>query len=285
MNETLSVMPDIDVRPGMPYDKLFIYYMEGRLNGAEQPLGADFIGNWQEDGFSFLFFSKPHDAAVAGLVTAQPHLTLIDKYHMTYEQWQGGKITPFSAGRFFIAPPWEQQVAPDESIRIVLDPGVVFGTGTHPTTHDCLEALERVFQKAPIHSTVDLGTGTGVLALAAAKLGSKRSLAVDFNCLAAKTAGKNVRLNLLDKRILVIQGRAEDWIHHPADLVIANIHHEVMMNLIDSKGFYNKKWFILSGLLRSQAREVADLLAGQGVTVLKKWEQGGIWHTFLGKVH
>ena len=284
MNESGPGTPADGLCASAPYERLHIYYLEGRADTVQSRLGAYFIGNWQEDGFSFLFFSRPCDGTVTRLLKSQPHLTLIDKYHMTYEQWQGGKVAPFSAGGFFIAPPWEQSGAPDGKIHVVLDPGVVFGTGTHPTTRNCLEALELVFQEGHIDSTVDLGTGTGVLALAAARMGCRRNLAVDFNFLAAKTAGKNVCLNALNNNVLVIQGRAEDWIHCSSDLLIANIHHDVMRNLIVSKGFFTKKWFILSGLLRSQAREVADRLAGQNVHIMKKWEHEGIWHTFLGKI-
>ena len=83
---------------------------------------------------------------------------------------------------------------------------------------------------------------------------------------------------------MVIQGSAEIFIDNPADLVIANIHFDVMKNLIDSKGFLSKKWFILSGLLRSQAEDAACTLKQKGAEIIKKWNRDGIWHTFFGKV-
>jgi ribosomal protein L11 methyltransferase len=247
-------------------------------------LGPFFLGNWREEGFSFLFFSRPCDKTVHQFISEQPHLTLLDKYHMTYEQWQGGRVTAFRAGRFLISPPWEKADLSGDTIAIVLDPGVVFGTGTHPTTRDCLEALSFLAREEAIRSVADLGTGTGLLALAAAKLGSRQTLAVDVNYLAAKTAGENIRLNGLAHRVLVIQGRAEDWVHSPVDLLIANIHYDVMKDLIDTAGFYRKKWFVLSGLLRSQAGDISRKLSARPVKLIKKWEQEGIWHTFLGKI-
>ncbi len=89
---------------------------------------------------------------------------------------------------------------------------MVFGTGTHATTRDCLEALELAFNSHHIESVLDLGTGTGLLALAAARLGCKYILAVDINLLAARTTQRNIRLNQLDDKILAVQGRAEDFV-------------------------------------------------------------------------
>jgi len=267
-----------------PYRDLFIYYLEGCLKSDPAASGKAFLGNWEEDGFSFLFFSKPSGAKVKKILADHPELTLIDNYHMTYEEWQGGKVAPLRAGRFHIFPPWEKTGPAGSDVDIMLDPGVVFGTGTHPTTRNCLEAMDLLFDKEEVGSVLDVGTGTGVLVLAAARTGCRRNLAVDNNLLAARTAGENVRLNRLSEKILVIQGLAEDWLDTPADLLIANIHYDVMKNLVECDGFYNKKWFILSGLLRSQAREMVRLLSNQPVEILNRWEHEGVWSTFLGKV-
>lgn len=168
--------------------------------------------------------------------------------------------------------------------EILLDPGVVFGTGTHPTTHDCLEILERVCCEEKVDSVLDLGTGTGLLALAAARLGCRHILAVDFNFLAAKTAKRNAVLNLLEENVLTVQGRAEDFMDYPAELMIANIHYDVMKRLIRSEGFLRKKWFILSGLLRSEARDIAWKLSQYPVRILERRERDSVWHTFFGAI-
>ena len=166
----------------------------------------------------------------------------------------------------------------------MLDPGLVFGTGTHPTTRDCLEALETAACSKQIKTVLDLGTGTGLLSLVAARLGSKRVVAVDLNLLAARTAARNVQLNQLEDRVVIVQAKAEDVIAYPADLLIANIHYDVMRRLISAKGFLDKKRFILSGLLRSEAKDVADRLARYPVKILEHWAREGIWHTFYGKM-
>ena len=271
----------------IPYKDLYIYYLQGRLKPDKKIYNNNFIGNWQEDDFSFLFFAKPSRGEVEKILTSHPELTLIDEFHMTYDQWQGRSITAFEVGRFRIIPFWQKQCKKMTSchnqLSILLDPGVVFGAGTHTTTQDCLKALELVFSREKIESVLDLGTGTGLLALAASRLGCKNILAVDFNFLAARTALRNVRLNRLQDHIIIVQGRAEDFIDSASDLVIANIHYDVMKHLIASPEFFNNKWFILSGLLRSQARDLLYELSQNQVRILKKWERNGIWHTFLGK--
>jgi ribosomal protein L11 methyltransferase len=177
-----------------PYKDLYIYYLKGHLSSESNIFYKDFIGNWEEDEFSFLFFSRPSKKKVENLLNAQPHLTLLDNYHMTYDDWHGETLAPFRAGRFIITQPWDQirnkSDNGSDKFHITLDPGVVFGTGTHTTTYNCLEALELVFSGSKVQSTLDLGTGSGVLAIAAARLVCKKTIAVDKNLLAVKTAQK-----------------------------------------------------------------------------------------------
>ena len=268
-----------------PYDDLYIYQLGGKLTSHKEIPRNCFIGNWEEDDFSFLFFSAPVHDEIKVLLRAQPQLTFIDSYQMPYEQWQGTEFTAFDQGCFQIIPPWENdgQGRPDK-LPIILDPGIVFGTGTHPTTRDCLDAVQLACRERAPDRVLDLGTGTGLLALAAARLGCRLNLAVDLNLLAAKTAKKNVGLNRLEKQIAVVQGYAEAFIDCPADLLIVNIHYDVMQKLICTKGFSTPKRFILSGLLRSEAKQVRIKLERLPAKILKSWTHEGIWHTFYGKI-
>jgi ribosomal protein L11 methyltransferase len=266
-----------------PFSELHVYYCSGRVAPGTNPVSTDFIGNWEEDGFSFLFYSQPARRAVEALLAEQPQMTLLDEYHMSYADWLGEKPGNTRIGSFTITPPWENPATGDGH-RIVLDPGVVFGTGTHPTTRDCLAAIENIYALDTPQRVLDLGSGTGLLALAAGRLGSRQILAVDINMLAARTAGRNVQLNRLEDRILAIQGKAEDFVQRPADLLIANIHYDVLQRLITAQNLVGKRWFVLSGLLRSQAREMERRLAQLPVNLLRRWECEGTWFTFMGVV-
>ena len=284
MNNFQRPHPGQKISGTCPYDDLYIYQLGGRITSQKEIPQQRFIGNWEEDGFSFLFFSEPAQYEIEKLMQKQPQLTYIDSYHMSYEHWQGNVLTSYNHGCFRIHPPWQgDTVGTQGKLPIVLDPGIVFGTGTHPTTRDCLEAVELACRPKLPASVLDLGTGTGLLALAAARLGCKFTLAVDLNLLAAKTAEKNVRLNRLEKQVAVVQGFAEDFIDRPADLLIANIHFAVMQKLIAAKGFMMKKRFILSGLMRSEAKQVKIELERLSAKVLKSWTHEGIWHTFYGE--
>lgn len=266
-----------------PYERLYIYYIEGHAGSAEESFDNRFIGNWEEDGYSFLFFSAPAEDDVRRYVAARSDLNLIDQYDMTYEDWQGGRFQGLRAGPLVIRPAWQDgpAAAPGE-IAMQLDPGVVFGAGTHPTTQDCLTALAILSEDGPRGTLLDLGSGTGVLAVAAARLGWRRVLAVDFNRLAVKTTRHNVKLNGLEARVLAIQGRAEELVACRADVVVANIHYDVMRRLIRSVGFGRRRDWILSGLLRSQAREVEAFLIRAGMVIRQRWSRDNTWFTYLG---
>ena len=269
----------------IPYQDLYIYCLEGSLQREEElQLGPHFLGNWIEDGSSFLFFSRPTKELIQGIVDTNKGLRLIDEFYFTYEEWQGGKIKPFSIPPFFIVPPWEDNKNHKGGIKILLDPGVVFGTTLHPTTRDCLSALASVYKQYQIDRVLDLGTGSGILAAGAALLGAESVLAIDINPLAVRTALSNVRLNGLEEKIVVKEGLAEKWSDHLSDLVIANIHYDVIIELIKGRGFLKKKWFIYSGLMRSQAENIRLALSEYPTEIVQEWNHEMVWHTFLGRV-
>jgi ribosomal protein L11 methyltransferase len=266
-----------------PYQDLFIYYLEGRVQPSAALQACDgFIGNWEEEGDSFLFFSRPAEETVNLLIEQQSHLTLADSYRMAYEDWQGGDARPITVGRLHIVAPWHTDIPADGSDVVLLDPGVVFGTGVHPTTHDCLTALQLAMDRSPVTQVLDLGTGTGLLALAAARLGAERVLAIDLNHLAVQTARRNVGLNNMRDRVLVAQGNAKNFMDLAGDLMVSNIHYDAMRVLVDAPEFRAHKQYVLSGLLRSQAKHIETSLLRRS-TILQKWERDGIWYTFWGK--
>lgn len=267
-----------------PYKDLFIYYIQGCLEPElELGLGDDFLGNWEEDGYSFLFFSRSAHKTVFDLVRTNPGLLLLDNYIMPYTQWQQDHDQILDIGGFSVCAPWSDHETPPGKTRLWMDPGVVFGTGTHPTTRDCMLALEILYRDEKPRRVLDLGTGTGLLALAVTALGAESVLAVDLNPLAAKTTARNVELNHMEDRIRTVRGSALDYVQEPADLVVANIHFAVMKEMASDPLFLRGKHFVLSGLLRSEIRDIKDAIKALGAVVQQEWEQESTWFTIMGK--
>jgi ribosomal protein L11 methyltransferase len=131
------------------------------------------------------------------------------------ESWKA-QFTPIRIGPFFVRPSWSD--ARDDGIPLVLDPGMAFGTGLHPTTRQCLEALGEL--EVAGRSVLDVGTGSGILAIGAAKRGAGRVVAVDVDPLAVKAARENVARNAV--AVEVREGSA-DAVDGRFDLVLANL--------------------------------------------------------------
>jgi len=267
-----------------PYHMLHVYLLNGRIREEEEAgLGDGFLGNWVEGDCSFLFFGSPARDELSGILASRPDLKLEDEYRLTYDQWQGGGLQPVRIDPFLIVPPWVNCDPVEGLTTILLDPGVVFGNCLHPTTRDCLKALAWCAGERPFRRVLDMGTGTGVLALAAARLGAESVLALDLNPLCVKTASRNVSLNGLEGIVEVKEGRAEDFANDPADLVIANIHADVIRALLGMEAFQGRDRLILSGLMRSQAREIRTELVKAGYEIVREWDDEMTWFTFVAE--
>ena len=119
---------------------------------------------------------------------------------------------------------------------IRMEPGLAFGSGYHPTTRTCLMQLRRVYEADAPRRVLDLGTGTGILSLAALALGAERVVAVEYNELAVLTCARNLKHNQRRAEVDLIQADARDFAHLPADLALANIHLDVLLDLLDIPG-------------------------------------------------
>jgi len=272
-------------RRRMPPEHLVIYEIQGAWSDEDaresRILGTGFLGRWIEGGYTFLFFDREAEEYVRSLLQARPDLQLRQVHRMKYAQWQdGARFHPFSVGGLTIVPAWH--APPDEPNRMMLriDPGLAFGFGGHPTTQACLQALNRVYREDRPVSVLDLGTGTGILALAAARFGARRIRAVDYSHLAADTARENVSLNGLDQVIEVIRGRAEDYLDDPADLVCANLHFQIQETILARGGFHGRRWLILSGLFHAQAETMAAALTAAGYRIVDQVREPR-WATLL----
>ncbi len=172
------------------------------------------------------------------------------------------------SNRFTIVPTWEiyEPVESDELI-IELDPGMAFGTGTHPTTVMSLQALEKYIKEDS--TVIDVGTGSGVLAIGSAMLGAKHIHALDLDEVAVQSAKLNVKLNKVQNQIDVVQGNLLDTVKEPADIVVANILAEIIMTFTMDAYTIVKPggYFITSGIIETKKDDVKNSLENAGFQI------------------
>jgi ribosomal protein L11 methyltransferase len=209
--------------------------------------------------------------------------------------------------RTVIKPPWQDYLPEPDDIVIEIDPGMAFGTGLHPTTRLCLLALEDYFSVLREGVIVlDLGTGSGILAFAAAKLGAEKVIAVDTDAVAVNSAQENSERNGLQAKIVAAQGslaietgatieggfysfREEDQRTPPelaavlpVDLIIANIIARIIAALAVAMYHALKPGgtLICSGIIEERAGETLAALQTAGLTLLER-KQEGDWVAFV----
>lgn len=186
--------------------------------------------------------------------------------------------------RVVLKPSWETFDAEPDDLIIELDPGMAFGTGLHPTTRLCVAALEQIVQ--PGDHVLDVGTGSGVLSIVAAKLGAATVVATDIDPIAVKSARENIALNHIafapDGPIAVQPGSVPADYAGVADVVVANILAEVIAGLFDS-AYENTPLaeplgangtMILSGIIEEKTQLVVDTAQRHGLTVTERLQEG-----------
>ncbi len=173
-----------------------------------------------------------------------------------------------SIGQVWIGPPWLVKRAPAPKIPIVIEPGMAFGTGDHPTTALCVRALEAELQRVPKASVLDVGTGSGVLAIAAKKLGSGRTVAIDNDPVAVKIARANASANKV--RGIAFSGRAVSVLEGRFAIVVANILAETLKALAPALEARTGRSLLLSGILREQGSDVASAFQKRGLQLAEE---------------
>jgi ribosomal protein L11 methyltransferase len=179
------------------------------------------------------------------------------------ETWKAG-LAPSVVGRVFVRPSWIAAAPPPGAVEVVLDPGMAFGTGTHPTTRLCLEALGGLLGEAPGSDVLDVGTGSGLLAIAAKKLGAARAVGTEVDAVALRVAEENARRNGVALELLL---GPPDAVPGRFPIVVANILANTLVALAPA---------VASRLAPGGALLLAGILAGQEEDVRAAYEREGL---------
>lgn len=195
-------------------------------------------------------------------------------------------LQPVSAGGFYIYGSHETAPVPEGLIGLKIEAAQAFGTGHHETTTGCLEAIERVLERATPANVIDIGTGTGVLAIAIARKTGLKVLATDIDPIAVTTTVENARDNDVGELIegVVAEGLESDVIagKAPYDLILANILAGPLMGLAPgmSRIAQSGASIILSGILETQAQAVIAAYAENGMPLLQRLQRKE-WTTLI----
>ena len=184
--------------------------------------------------------------------------------------------------KIVVKPIWEEYEEKEGELVVNLDPGMAFGTGTHETTRMCIQALEKYVKE---ESTVfDVGCGSGILAIAAAKLGAKLAVGVDLDPVAVESSIENVGYNNLNN-IEILHGNVVEVIDGKADIVVANILAEIICILTDDVKRVMKDGgvFITSGIIHDRVDMVCEKLEATGFEVIEK-NRDGEWNCIVAKL-
>jgi len=199
------------------------------------------------------------------------------------EEWKKSYTSFAVADSFFVIPSWEDSACPDDRLPIRIDPGQAFGTGTHETTQMTMESLERWVE--PNHTILDVGTGSGILAIASRLLGAKSVFACDIDPVAAQVARANIHRNSEDD-VYTFCGSLDAVKSGSVDVVLANLTADVIITLFPEieRILRSHALAILSGILRDQDQDVREVLFRHEFNVFEEITQGE-WLALIVEKH
>lgn len=203
------------------------------------------------------------------------HIEIEEMPEENYEEKWKEFYSSFRVGeRIIVTPIWEEVEACDDDILIKVDPGMAFGSGTHETTSMCMEIL--LEEDVEGKSVVDVGCGSGILGITAAKLGASEVSGVDIDEAAVSIAKENVLTNEVDKVMSVYHGNLLDQVSEKADMVVANILADVIVMIAADvkKVLADDGVFIASGIILDKTEEVKMALDAVGFSEIVVKEQG-----------
>ena len=214
----------------------------------------------------------------------EPHPATIDLQHVKSEKWEEtwkAAFPPQRVGkRILITPTWHDTQPNETDILIQLDPGMAFGTGYHPTTRLSLELLEPTVE--PHHNIADIGTGSGILTIAAVKLGAKHADAIELDPTAIPVASENFQANGVASQVYLSQGDGLKGIESKYHLIIGNILTKAILPIIPdcAPRLHPEGIVIFSGILETELAQVQSTLAEnqfENLEIVREAEDGITW--------
>ena len=229
--------------------------------------GADGLHESGDALVTHLSHAVDHDAFVAQVRAADPglvaELSPLDDTDWS-EKWKE-RITAHQLGGLVVTPPW-LAAGRDPATTIVIEPAMAFGTGEHPTTRGVVRLMQAVIR--PGDSVADLGSGSAVLAIAAAKLGAARVYAIEIDPDATGNAEENIARNGVGDRVAALEGDAAVFLPlvAPVRVILANIISSVLVDLLPlmAMTLADDGVIILSGILLEERPRMLEALAAQG---------------------
>jgi ribosomal protein L11 methyltransferase len=192
------------------------------------------------------------------------------------ESWKAFFWPQRITSRITVKPTWREYKAEPDEIVLEIDPGMAFGTGTHPTTALCISLIEKYL--FPGAAFLDVGTGSGILMVAAARLGAGKLIGIDNDAIALEIAEKNLRLNHINPLCFELKaGNLADDIDGRFNLIVANILSEAILQLLEtcSRRMAAKGVFICSGICEDNGGHVLKKIRQQGLTILEELHEDG----------
>ena len=192
------------------------------------------------------------------------------------ESWKAFFWPQRITSRITVKPTWREYRAESDEIVLEIDPGMAFGTGTHPTTALCITLIEKYLSAGS--TFLDVGTGSGILMVAAAKLGAGRLVGIDNDEIALSIADKNLQINHINQACFELKaGNLADGIDGPFDLIAANILSKVILKLLGSidRHMSSKSVLICSGIYQDNCGDVLKKMQQQGLKILEERHEDG----------
>lgn len=233
---------------------LRVYEIEGNARPLDAPREG-LEGVWPEQPFYYLFYRNESPGAFSQWLKTHPGFRLTGRYELPYEKWQDISSRELSLGHFDIVMSRDFPGKPGR-IGLIVDPGVVFGSGVHPATQGCLLAISEIFASSNIGTVVDFGSGTGILAIACVLAGAKFTLAIDRNPLAIENGVKNACSNGVLSRVAFAQAEGMECVGMRPDLLVMNVEWPVMEKILSSQDWKSAGRVVLAGFLPGMLESV-----------------------------